>query len=590
MDRRSAIRQLFLSKPSDYMRLREPEYSESSDERNVKAIANSVPTSYNRHTVWSSLGRNLGLFSRSALTPNLGTYGNLGVEAIEKDGNYQVVRIGKRTFVIGAVVAGAIAAGAVAYYFVPGFRNLVNGFIDKSPPSIKDLKWEPTRVVNGKIYDGKVSFVAEDWLSDISEAYIDFVPVYPPEIPKEAFPAEDPRSFTLRPNETPSKTASFSQAFTGLKGGKGYQIKVRAKDTAGNESTGKAYNSDNKTGNILDIPYLRQFEDLTDSDDILVGAYYMSYWGKKSWFNFNLVGVRTPLLGYYDFANPYIFAKQTDQATGHRIDFFMVSFNYADTIDDPKKFLGVINNPISNNIRIALLYETEENLPQKLLSPENIFYGDYFTDLDDKNTLDQMKAHFTYINEMYFSSERFLRIQGRPVVMLYHSGAFIGDVSHGLGMIRDLSQDYGFNPYIIGDNMFWDGHSEPNLLTLELYDAISDYDMIGGRKWFTDTILHYESSLDKEFDFWQDATRQRGVPLIPLAIPGFDTRGITDCCKEVLERDITKWPLRLQIAKKHLDSTIRTMMISSYNLWTENSQAEPSIGEGFSVLDGIKNL
>ena len=59
---------------------------------------------------------------------------------------------------------------------------------DEKPPEIKDFRWEPTRVINSKVYDGRVSFTAEDKDSVISEAYLEFSPVYPLHLPREAFP------------------------------------------------------------------------------------------------------------------------------------------------------------------------------------------------------------------------------------------------------------------------------------------------------------------------------------------------------------------------------------------------------------------
>jgi hypothetical protein len=303
-----------------------------------------------------------------------------------------------------------------------------------------------------------------------------------------------------------------------------------------------------------------------------------------------LVGLRDPLIGQYDSGDPQVFTKHADWATGHGIDFLMVSFNYAEQKNDPAKFQNVIRNPQSNNIRVALMYESEENLPRKKAFPESMFYGDYLIDLDDKDTLDHMFEHFSFIRDVYFPADRHLRVQGRPVVMLYHSGVFIGDVAHAIGTIRDLSQENGFSPYLIGDNVFWDGHTSENLNALRLYDAITASDMIGGRNWSEQTGSHFEAALDAEYDYWLRTAKERGVRFVPIAIPGFDTTPTgKPCCKEVLERTPQKFAERLEIARSHLDTDLKMMLVSSFNLWTENTHVEPSVEDGFKYLQTLRN-
>jgi len=573
MDRRSVIRQLFLSKPSDYIGMRESECSESPDEINVRAIVNSVPNPYNRASIWSDLGRNLGLFAKSALTSNPEAYGNLGAETIGRSGNYQVVRIGRRTFAIGAGVAGAIAAGAVAYYLVPGFRNLVNGIIDKSPPSIKDLKWEPTRVVNSKVYDGKVSFVAEDWLSDISEAYIDFVPVYPPEIPTEAFPAEDPRSFTLRPNEMPSKTASFSQAITSLKGGKGYQVKVRAKDTAGNVSKNVKDASGKESGS-LSIDYVREFENIATNSGINIGAWYYPWYKPEKWKTNPQPPKGTPLLGLYNSQNPLIQSKHIDWATGHGIGFWLASWFGP----EDQRALQLFSSPLINDIRIGILYDD-------ILKPDD--EGRF--NLDDETNQKALTNHIDYLAQTFFSLPQYWKINGRPGIYFYYSRSFYGNLENMFGRVRDISQDYGHKIFIMGDEMgdelYWDLPSEWPSERLKLYDGITSYLMIPNKKREAEvTNDNYEDILGQFFDAWLKSSKSLGFKFIPFATPGFH---VVDDPKNLV-RDISKFKKRLRVAKEYMDPELKMIIISTFNEWYEDTYVEPSPKEGFAYLQSIK--
>jgi hypothetical protein len=51
---------------------------------------------------------------------------------------------------------------------------------------IKNLQWTLTKPVNDKVYEGTVSFEADDGSSPIISAQLEFDPIYPPEIPTSA--------------------------------------------------------------------------------------------------------------------------------------------------------------------------------------------------------------------------------------------------------------------------------------------------------------------------------------------------------------------------------------------------------------------
>ncbi len=184
--------------------------------------------------------------------------------------NPAMARVSRRTAIgIGAAAAvvGAVVGGVAARYFFPievikevteaeertatverptTITETVTKTVtepytpppDRTPPFIEALKWEPTRIVNGKVYDGVVSFIGIDEDSLVSEAYLEFSGIYPANIPREAIPEEPDRRFELKPvdGRFDRKVERFSQEVNNLVGGKGYKAKAVVRDKAGNET------------------------------------------------------------------------------------------------------------------------------------------------------------------------------------------------------------------------------------------------------------------------------------------------------------------------------------------------------------------
>jgi len=128
-------------------------------------------------------------------------------------------KLGKVLLLIGVLV------GAVGVYYIwlrPKIEEKPRPpRKDEEPPEIKDLTWEPTRVIRSKVYDGRVSFTAEDRDSVLSEAHLEFLPVYPPHLPREAFPEETTRRIELKPIDGTfdENVEEFLANITDIKGG-----------------------------------------------------------------------------------------------------------------------------------------------------------------------------------------------------------------------------------------------------------------------------------------------------------------------------------------------------------------------------------
>lgn len=586
------------------MEKRESKYVEkSSDEGNAKTAFDGISSSsYGNRNVWSSIGRALATAtSYGLLLNNTVGYGHLETGSLAGAEDYKIMKVGRREFVIvGGVIVAALAGGAL-YYFNPGFRSLINRFIDRTPPEIKDLKWEATKVVNDRVYDGTLSFTAEDRDSLIAEAYMELNPSVPPEIPSQAFPAEDPRRIQLTPMNIvfDSKTASFSQDITGLKGGKGYQIKVKAKDAAGNESKDSKYNPNERSGSILDIPYVREFENITETSDLNIGANYIWNYSEK-WDSLrhndtSLVDI--PMLGLYDngsenSVSDFVRSKQIDDATGHGIKIFFCNWDGPSDVR-PQRLLS---NYLAKDVRVAIEYQTisqngDERLKRILLpNKENVFGNSTFINLDDIQNRAVLKSDFEFMTNNLFSHPSYLRIEGAPVVYYYLSKLFIGDTKSAIGELRDIAQDHGYKVFIIGDEVYWHSAESANPEILRLYNAITPYDMVPTAKYLS-VLSDFETKLDQKTQEWSEMARKLGIHFVPYATPGYYPIAIRpEELDRVVPRSVPKFRTRLEIAQKHMDPEIKLVHITTFDDWFEFTCVERGKKYGLDYLNPVKDV
>ena len=94
--------------------------------------------------------------------------------------------------------------------------------------------------------------------------------------------------------------------------------------------------------------------------------------------------------------------------------------------------------------------------------------------------------------DRYFPNPSYLRVDGRPVVVLYLTRTLTGDVSGMITGARALLEAHGFDPYFIGDEISWrvtpvtptgSGLAltqTPQVSRLSLFDAVTAYSLYAG--------------------------------------------------------------------------------------------------------------
>jgi archaellum component FlaC len=454
-------------------------------------------------------------------------------------------------------------------------------------PLILNLYWRPMRVVNDKIYDVNVVFEVISPLSSLEVVEVTLRPVeykyfitmygMREEDYNKVFPEEDVRIVRINPLQTGRMV--FSVDFKDLKGGREYFIEVRVRDTAGNEKRVE-----------VKTPYIRQFENIAKTDNItVIVPYYL--WYRRNLSNWRDGHKYMPLLGEYRSDDPIVMSKHIDWATGHGIDVFAVSWTGYESgdvkyFDDNLKLL--FNITLSKDINIMILYES----PGRLKTTGNPS-APWEKDLSDEENLKTLLEDFKYLSRNYFNKENYFRIDGHPVVYIYDSAAFIGDVAGAIEKLKNVVRKEGYDiflisdhvhPYVLpGSNLIWEERAKQ-------FDGITSW--LGGYSGEGNYLGgSYETQLQILYSEWGKWAKENSKKLIPFTTPEFDNRYVNwgNPNSIPLERSPEKFETRLRIILSYTDNP-KIIMLGTFNDFFESTTLEPAREYGFEYLSLLKEI
>jgi glycoprotein endo-alpha-1,2-mannosidase len=215
----------------------------------------------------------------------------------------------------------------------------------------------------------------------------------------------------------------------------------------------------------------------------------------------------------------------------------------------------------------------------------------------------------------YFANPSYLRIGGRPVVVLYLTRTLTGDVTGMMTGARRLLKAHGYDPFLIGDEVLWrvtavnTPSGTPGLTTapqvsrIDLFDAVTAYSLYSGgpadplspQADFENypgatTIVPDEVGLYRRY---RTATMGR-VPVVPDVTPGLNTRGVRLSVDEHAQPrqwlrgappGSTLLQYLEQIATPVLDPSLPMVFVTSWNEWNEDTAIQPVGGVATSKDD-----
>ena len=347
----------------------------------------------------------------------------------------------------------------------------------------------------------------------------------------------------------------------------------------------------------------------------LVGAYYY-LWNPENLagatLRAHLVPPQAPPPGLVDSRNPQTAARDIAHAAAAGVDFFAIDwwpydpgYSGRDYRQADAAMTDFLAAPDLGRIKFAMFYETWNLGFQPLRESTPVSF--------------QMELHFDadmlHFAQAYFPNPSYLRIDGRPVVFLYLTRTLTGDVAGLIQGARTVLRAHGFDPYFIGDEVYWRVTPEtlspagpvltttPQVERIAQFDAVTSYTLYDG-----DTQPAFAPVADSSgypgttkiaqdqrylLTVYRDATGGR-VPVVPDVSPGFNDRGYRLATNHPAEP--RQWlpgaapastldHLFRCVAIPELDPALPLMMVTSWDDWNEDTGVEPIGGTPTRVDD-----
>jgi glycoprotein endo-alpha-1,2-mannosidase len=158
-----------------------------------------------------------------------------------------------------------------------------------------------------------------------------------------------------------------------------------------------------------------------------------------------LAPAEAPASGEYSSRSAAIAADHISLAASHGIDFFSIDWwpnrpSQNDAID-----AGFLHASNIDQIRFCIFYNS-------------FGLGDRQSGggiLLDAATKSRFVTDMVTIARRYFGHPSYLRIDGRPVLIVYLSREMHGLLPQAMGEMRQSLSAEGYNPFVIGDEIFW---------------------------------------------------------------------------------------------------------------------------------------
>ncbi|MGA3085035.1 MAG: glycoside hydrolase family 99-like domain-containing protein [Thermodesulfobacteriota bacterium] len=318
----------------------------------------------------------------------------------------------------------------------------------------------------------------------------------------------------------------------------------------------------------------------------LIGAYYYLWYPgnwREGYINGRLLPQQLPALGQYDSSDLKIIEQHIAWSSQYGIDFWAISW-----WPDHPELDRIIKEKILkakniSDIRFCIFYETS-----------GLGLADDRIDFTPDKTK-KLLSDFKFLAQNYFSHPSYLKIKGRPVAIIYLTRTLLGDYSEAINNIRKGLQEMGFNPFLIGDEIFWyvmrskplPPSTHPEINRIKLFDGVTAYNLYNWAKpkqigyGSTSTFLSDIHDLYREYQ----SAIGREITLVPSIIPGYNDRGVR------LSENHPVIPRQFQpkgeegsffsqalkrVVIPFVDPDIHMALITTFNEWNEGTQIEPT--------------
>jgi hypothetical protein len=337
----------------------------------------------------------------------------------------------------------------------------------------------------------------------------------------------------------------------------------------------------------------------TPNEYIVIGQLNFWYYGPGQYGGFeNADGSRvtplTPLLGEtYYASDPSVVYQQIEWAIEYGVDAFSIEWttprgvgccgSMEDTLDDV-----FLKSPNINKVRWAIFYDFPLRLMQTPDLNVNTIPNINFDQPDVYNTF---VSDFVHFGTKYFGNPQYLTIDGRPVIYIWATNSFIGNLAGAMQEARNQVAELGYDVFIVGDEVcigcfnqqhaaLFDGSSTftmlmPGLDSAGMVDVGKAAVMVDGAfQWWTDRIAGLKV-----------AGREDLVNFQPAWAPQYDERyWIFDHPTYVPAQSKDQVIEMATVARKYAEpvgsSGLKLIWLNTWNNWAETTTVEPTANLG----------
>jgi len=316
-----------------------------------------------------------------------------------------------------------------------------------------------------------------------------------------------------------------------------------------------------------------------------IGCYYFPGWKTyQSWSVLEQFPERRPVLGYYREGDPEVADWHVKWALEHGVSFFIYDWYWCKGGRSLDHALhdGLFKSRYGDKFQFCLLWANH--------NPAGT------------SSFEDMEAVTRYWIANYFRRPQYLRVDGKPVVVIFSTYRFTQDMGvEGTRKAFDRAREICRQAGLPG--LYLVACSYPDAGTLqsvsdEGYDAVSGYNypsagVAGGLR-----VAPYSDNVRGYPEFWQRIDAAANLPYIPVTDPGWDSRpwhGDTGPVRT--GKSPALFRQMLQKAKEFEDAPGRKLpggqkmvFVEAWNEFGEGDFVEPHRQFGFGFLDAIRDV
>lgn len=306
----------------------------------------------------------------------------------------------------------------------------------------------------------------------------------------------------------------------------------------------------------------------------LVGAYYYNWYFPGKWKD--LATQLTPTLGLYQSDSMPVVIQHIDTAAYYGIDVFFMSWWKKTDVTDTYLKTGFMKAPNKNKMKFAMVVEPLGELDTLDGKRDGI------VDFDSAAVRAAWIEMFQYFKDNFWSDPSYLKVDGKPVVLVYVTRTF---KNFGSQHIDSLKAHVG-PVYLMADEAFIGAQSDPLTARNGIRNRFSVFDSYVSYNSYEagllvpgDSAIAYQRRVGMPYyQKWAEKTVFH-PPIMPYyqdfrpghpPLPGSDSQ-FKDIIKDI--KALPQWA-------PAGDSLNRIYMVTSWNEWFEGTSLEPSKERG----------